>query len=101
LNDLSANRKQRVSTSEASIPGEFWVLLLGRGATITAFTYLFGTRDLLIHAAAVALTAALMGFVMYLIFIFALEHPFVGALSVAPDDYQNVLEIWTHQQHPN
>jgi hypothetical protein len=40
-----------------------------------------------------------MGFVMYL--IFALEHPFVGALSVAPDDYQNVLEIWTHQQHPN
>jgi ABC-type iron transport system FetAB permease component len=73
---------KRVSTSEASIPGELWVLLLGGGAVITAFTYLFGTRDLLIHAAAVALTAALMGFVMYL--IFALEHPFVGALSVAP-----------------
>jgi hypothetical protein len=72
--------------------------VLCRGAIITAFTYLFGTRDLLIQAA-VSLTAALMGFVMYL--IFALEHPFVGALSVAPDYYQNALEIWTHHQHPN
>ena len=32
------------------------------------------------------------GFVMYL--IFALEHPFVGALSVKPDPYVNVLQIW-------
>lgn len=98
LNDLSANRKMRVSTGEASIPGELWVLLLGGGAVITAFTYLFGTRDLLVHAVAVALTAALMGFVMYL--IFALEHPYVGALSVAPDDYENVLVIWAHHQPP-
>jgi hypothetical protein len=39
------------------------------------------------------LTAALMGFVMYL--IFALEHPFVGTLSVKPDAYSHVLEIWS------
>jgi hypothetical protein len=59
------------------------VLLIGGGAVVMAFTFLFGTRDLLVHACAVALTAGLMGFVMYL--IFALEHLFVGALSVKPD----------------
>jgi Protein of unknown function (DUF4239) len=98
LNDLSANRKMRVSTGEASIPGELWVLLLGGGGVVMAFTFLFGTRDLFVHALAVGLTAALMGFVMYL--IFALEHPFVGALSVQPDAYVNVLQIWSHHQGP-
>ena len=39
-----------------------------------------------------------MGFVMYL--IFALEHPFVGALSVKPDPYVNVLQIWKEEQLP-
>jgi hypothetical protein len=98
LNDLSANRKLRVSTGESAIPGELWVLLIGGGAVVMAFTFLFGTRDLLVHACAVALTAGLMGFVMYL--IFALEHPFVGALSVKPDPYVNVLQIWKDDQPP-
>jgi Protein of unknown function (DUF4239) len=98
LNDLSENRKLRVSTAEAAIPGELWILLLGGGAVMMAFTFLFGTRDLLIHACVVGLTAALMGFVMYL--IFALEHPFVGALSVKPDSYVNVLQIWKDELPP-
>jgi hypothetical protein len=55
---------------------------------------MFGTPDLVVHASAVALTAALMAFVMYL--IFALEHPFVGSLSVSPDPYVHVLEFWSH-----
>jgi Protein of unknown function (DUF4239) len=94
LNELSANRKMRVSAGAASIPSELWVLLIGGGAVVMAFTFLFATRDLLVHACAVGLTAALMGFVIYL--IFALEYPFVGALSVDPDQYSNVLQIWSH-----
>ncbi|OBK79541.1 DUF4239 domain-containing protein [Mycobacterium sp. 1274761.0] len=92
LNNLSANRKLRVSAGDSAIPGELWVLLIGGGAVVMGFTFMFGTRDLLIHAVGVALTAALMGFVMYL--IFALEHPFVGALSVKPDPYVRVLQLW-------
>jgi hypothetical protein len=98
LNELSEHRKLRVSTSEAAIPGELWVLLIGGGAVVMAFTFLFGTRTLLVHALGVGLTAALMGFVMYL--IFALEHPFVGALSVKPDPYVNVLQIWKDDLPP-
>ena len=72
---------------------ELWVLLIGGGAIVMAFTYIFGTPDLVVHVCAVALTAALMAFVIYL--IFALEHPFVGTLSVKPDAYMHVLEIWS------
>lgn len=98
LNDLSANRKMRVAAGDAAVPGELWVLLIGGGAVVMAFTFLFGTRDVVVHACAVGLTAGLMGFVIYL--IFALEHPFVGALSVSPDPYVNVLQTWEHQR-PN
>jgi hypothetical protein len=94
LNDLGGSRKVRISTSQSEIPGELWVLLLGGGAIVMAFTFMFGTPDLVVHASAVALTAALMAFVMYL--IFALEHPFVGSLSVSPDPYVHVLEFWSH-----
>lgn len=91
LNDLSAHRKMRVSTGDASVPGELWVLLIGGGIVVMAFTYLFGTRDLQLHAVAVGLTAALLGFVMFL--IFALEHPYVGGLSVEPSAYVTALKV--------
>lgn len=93
LNDLTADRKMRVSTGDAQVPGELWVLLLGGGAVVMAFTFLLGTRDLLVHCVAVGLTAALLGFVVYL--IFALEHPYVGGLSVSPTPYVNVLKDWS------
>jgi hypothetical protein len=95
LDDLSTSRKERIATGQAEIPGELWVLLIGGGAVVMAFTFMFGTSDLIVHATSVALTAALMGFVMYL--IFALEHPFVGTLSVKPEAYSHVIEIWQQQ----
>jgi len=98
LDDLSTGRKERIATGAAEIPGELWVLLIGGGAVVMGFTFMFGTPDFVVHAAAVALTSALMGFVMYL--IFALEHPFVGTLSVKPEAYAHVVEIWQQQQGP-
>jgi len=59
-----------------------------------AFTYIFGTPDLVVHACSVGLTAALMAFVLYL--IVELDHLFVGAISVKPDAYVHVLE-WSQR----
>jgi len=92
LNDLGSSRKVRISSSHSEIPTELWVLLVGGGATMLCFTYLFGTPHVVVHAASVALAGALLSFVLYL--IFALEHPFVGDLSVQTDPYEHVLEAW-------
>jgi len=83
----------RVSTGDAAVPGELWVLLIGGAGVVMAFTFLFGTEDQALHAISVGLTAALLAFVVYL--IFALEHPYVGGLSVEPTAYANVLAQWT------
>lgn len=94
LDDLGSARTIRLSGSASEIPGELWVLLLGGGAVMLAFTYMFATPDLVLHASLIALAAALMAFVLYL--IFALEHPFVGTLSVPPQAYIQVLESSLH-----
>ena len=46
------------------------------------FTYMYASSDAVLHGTLIGLAAALMAFVLYL--IFALEHPFVGTLAV-PD----------------
>jgi hypothetical protein len=90
LDDLGSARKVRLSGSEDEIPNELWVLLLGGGAVMVVFTYMYPTSDVILHGALIGLAAALMAFVLYL--IFALEHPFVGTLSVTEGPYLQVLE---------
>lgn len=90
LDDLGSARKIRLSGSEDEIPNELWVLLLGGGAVMLLFTYMFATSDVVLHGALIGLAAALMAFVLYL--IFALEHPFVGTLAVPDNPYLQVLE---------
>lgn len=92
LDELGGSRKTRITSSHSEIPVELWVLLVGGGATMLFFTYLFGTPHVVVQASAVALAGALLSFVLFL--IFALEHPFVGELSVPDDPYVQVLEAW-------
>lgn len=90
LDDLGTARKVRISSSQEEVPSEMWVLLIGGGVLMLAFTYMFGTADVVLHATLIGLAAALMAFVLYL--IFALEHPFVGTISVPDTAYLQVLE---------
>jgi hypothetical protein len=93
LDDLDNARKTRISSSQSEIPNEMWVLLLGGGMVMLLFTYLFTTPDLVLHGVFIALAGALLAFVLYL--IFAMEHPFVGSISVGPDPFLHVLDTWS------
>ncbi len=90
LDDLGTARKVRLTGSEDEIPNELWVLLLGGGAVMLIFTYMYASSDAVLHGTLIGLAAALMAFVLYL--IFALEHPFVGTLAVPDSPYHQVLE---------
>jgi hypothetical protein len=52
---------------------------------------MYASSDAVLHGALIGLAAALMAFVLYL--IFALEHPFVGTLAVPDSPFHHVLEL--------
>jgi hypothetical protein len=93
LDEVGSARKARISGSQAEIPGELWVLLLGGGMVMLLFTYMFPSPDVVIHGVLIALAGSLLAFVLYL--TFAMEHPFVGSIAVSPAAYQNVLDTWS------
>lgn len=93
---LTSSRSERIagdaSGSKSDLEPEIWVLLIGGAIISVVFTYMVATDDAAIHAACVALTAALLGFVLYL--ILTLDRPFVGSLAVSTDSYQQVVDDW-------
>lgn len=93
---LNSSRSERTgessSGSKSQLEPEIWVLLIGGAIISVAFTYMVATEDVAIHATCVALTAALLGFVLYL--ILTLDRPFVGSLAVSTDSYQQVVDDW-------
>jgi hypothetical protein len=95
LNELGENRELRVIASRSTLPSEMWVLLLAGFAVCMAFTYLFGMESLITHAFSVGAIAALVGFVLFL--IFALQHPFAGDIQISPEPFQHVLGDWREQ----
>jgi hypothetical protein len=94
LSDLVSARKTRIASSEAEIPGEMWVLLLGGGMIVLALCYLFATPDLKVYGIWVGLAAALLSFVLYL--VLQMQHAFIGDVSVGPEAYTRVLDTWSH-----
>lgn len=100
--EISRSRSTRIAGnrngSTSVLTGDLWVLLVGGAFISLAFTYTFATDDAVIHAACVALTAALMGFVLYL--ILALDRPFVGTMAVSPETYQRVIDTWLPGEPP-
>jgi hypothetical protein len=100
--EISRSRSTRIAGntngSTSALTGDLWVLLIGGAFISLAFTYTFATDDVVIHAVCVALTAALMGFVLYL--ILALDRPFVGTMAVSPETYQRVIDTWLPGEPP-
>ncbi len=99
LNELYRARENRLSAAEGHIPHVIWWIIFLGGALVTAFTYLFGFHDLRMHLVMTAAVAASMGFVVVL--IIALDWPFRGNVSIAPDAFVKVERSWTSISMPN
>jgi hypothetical protein len=92
LNDLGEDRELRVISSQASLPAEMWILLIAGFVVCLAFTYLFRMQSIGTHAFSVGAIAALVGFVLFL--IFALQHPFAGDIEISPEPFEHVIGDW-------
>jgi hypothetical protein len=90
FNKLVELRRQRIESISSGVPAVLWsVVLIGALITI-AFSYCFVVESLPFHALLTGLLAFMVGLMVFL--IAALDHPYLGEVSVTPDAYQVVLD---------
>ena len=91
LNDLGDMRRRRLLSVESGVPPVMWGVLLGAGAVVIGFAFLFGTDNKWSHMMMIAGLAVTVGLV--LLSIVALEHPYGGITRVGPEAFEQVLRI--------
>ena len=92
LNQLYKAREERLTAAAGHIPVVIWWIIAIGGALTTAFTYLFGFESFRLHLTMTGAVAASLALVVVL--IIALDWPFRGEVSVAPEAYVNVEHGW-------
>lgn len=93
LNELYKAREARLTAAAGHIPVVIWWIIAIGGALTTAFTYLFGFESFRLHLTMTGAVAASLSLVVVL--IVALDWPFRGEVSVAPEAYVDVEHSWT------
>lgn len=101
LNDLGADRRLRLISSEASIPSIMWIMLIIGGVITIGYLYLFTIPEALLQGVMIGSVAGLLAFILFL--ILALDHPFAGDVKVTPDAYRDIVtsfESGGYARHP-
>jgi hypothetical protein len=90
LDQLTQARRDRLVMAAGTVPGAIWfVLFLGAVLTI-AFTFFFGTQNVITQSLMTGVLAALI-FSAVLVII-AIDRPFTGAVVVPQEPIRSVLE---------
>jgi hypothetical protein len=90
LDSVVEQRRLRLQAVGTGLPASLWSVVLIGAALTVALTYLFWVENLTLHA---ILVAALATFIALLVFLTAaMDNPFRGEFSVAPDALQTVLD---------
>lgn len=90
INTINSSRRERLNEAEPSIPGFFWVGLLGGGLLVVAFGLFFGTPRPLPHGLMVGVLTLLVAASLFL--AHEMDHPFRGTVSVTPEAFQLALQ---------
>jgi hypothetical protein len=78
----------RVHAAQSGLPAVVWVVV-GLGALLTlSVSWFFTTQTFAVHFWMVALTASLVGLIIWLLVM--LDHPFLGRVSIGPDVFEQL-----------
>jgi hypothetical protein len=91
LSDLSTNRTMRILSSQAVLPGLFWVVLVGASVITLIFCFVLFMENASVHALMSALLAGIIALSLWL--IFELNHPFAGGVQVPKDAMEHALHV--------
>jgi len=82
---------RRINDNRSNVPGVLWFGLIIGACTLIGFVYLFGLKNFVVHLLITAATATMIGLAFGL--ILALDYPFRGDVSVAPDRWIALDEV--------
>lgn len=89
LDDVTENRRLRISSGQNHIPVVIWIVILIGALTSVGFSLFFGTRNLKVQAIMTSLFALTNAIIIVL--ILNLDHPFTGDIKIKPEPYEEVL----------
>lgn len=99
LNDLERWRVQRLDDAREELPSVIWLALLAGASLTIGFAFFLGTENVVAHGVMIAVLAALVGVVFYV--IVELDHPFAGTVKVGSEGFQSIIEMMTEAQTKN
>lgn len=94
LNEVDSARTERLSGASGTIDTVLWAIILFGGVCTLGFALLFYLENAGIQIAMIALLAALVSSMFFLLVI--LDHPFSGGYQVSPEAFRHALV----QMHP-
>jgi hypothetical protein len=90
LNEIGSARAERLSGAAGSLDGIFWAVVFFGGICTLAFALLFYLENAGIHIAMIAILAALISSMLFLLVV--LDHPFSGDFHVSSEAFRLALE---------
>jgi hypothetical protein len=90
LTVINDNRTERLDSSDGSVPGVLWLVLLAGGLIVLGYPSFFGTSSLV---AQVLMTATLAVLVALTFFVgLVLDYPFTGEVYISPAPFDQALQ---------
>lgn len=94
LNDLGEYRRLRIISSNDSIPGIIWFVLITCAVTLVGYTFFFGAKKIQVQYVMTTVLALVNALILLLIYI--LDHPFQGSNRVESFAFQHILSFMQH-----
>ena len=90
FNVLREERRLRIQSVTAGLSGDLWALVLIGALMNISVTWFFHVANAAMHIWMTVLLSSLLGLMIFL--LAAMDHPFLGKLSVGPDAFQIVYD---------
>jgi hypothetical protein len=90
LDLITEARRTRLHLAHGIVPGMLWAVLVTGGTLTIAFTFFFGTRNLLAQMLMTGVLALIVS--MGLLVIVSINHPFTGPVRIEPQPLELVLK---------
>ena len=93
LNAAGEMRRERIISAHEGVPPVLWMVLLVGGLITVAFTFFFGSENLLAQILMTTMLAALIALVLFTILV--LDYPFIGDMKVTTEALEHMLKSTT------